>query len=114
MSHGANWSANFWGRFQSESSWAGNTVLRALRGGCSPPPEAGKPPQGTTLSLRQERGSWDQRRENRSWGDRAWEPQDLASGQPNAPLLSTYCVQALCKSDLFPTLRALSPIKATH
>ena len=60
------------------------------------------------------RGSQDQQRENPGWGDVAQCLWDLASGQPSAQLLSTYCVQALYKSDMSPLSGALSLIKAAN
>lgn len=85
VSHGAKWSANFWGRFQSKSSWVSNTVLRSLTEGQSP--SGWEAPAGHHLISRACRRGvpQDQQRENPSWEDGARESWDLASGQPNAP-----------------------------
>lgn len=52
MSHGANWFANYWGQFQSESSWVRAILFQGLEGEHGAPLQSGKPLKGTTLSLR--------------------------------------------------------------
>lgn len=107
MSHGANWPANFWGRFQNKSSWAGNNVLRALGGGyslSSTQLEAGKPPTGyCTVPGACRRGDPRTSKEKTAAGEMGH--GDLGSWHqvsPMPPLLSTYCVQAQLRHVPYP------------